>query len=94
MMDVFNSTLLEALGYKFSSTWDFTDPRDPRYTARQISAEAFEPEGIRSKVSSLANLGAYASASALFAAERSYFATATDSASYPTAAVWPSGHPA
>ena len=91
-MDVFNSTKLEALGYQFNSTWGFTDPRDPRYTARPVSPSAFEPAAIQSKISALGHLGAYASASELWAAERSYYATATYSQWAPaTTAEWPSG---
>ena len=89
MMDVFNATILEELGYQFNSTYGYTDPKDPRYTARPISPAAFEPAAIQSKISSLGALGVYASASALFAAERSYYATATYTATYATEQ-WPS----
>lgn len=80
MMDAFNVTLLEELGYEFSSTYDFQDPEDPRYAAQDYSAAAFEPTAIKSKITSLGNLNAYKPAPALAPAEAAYYATA----GYPT----------
>lgn len=76
MMDAFNTTMLSALGYEFNSTQLYADPSDTRFSPQEYNAEAFSPAAISSAVVSLASLNPYASASALIAAEDSYYATA------------------
>ena len=70
MMDAFNVTLLEELGYRFNSTYDFTDPEDPRYAARDYSAAAYRPAAIQSAISSLGSLNAYAPIASIASAKR------------------------
>lgn len=80
MLDVFNTTLLEELGYKFKKTQDFSDPLDPRYRPRPSAASDYEESSIRSTLSALGNLGAYKHAAQVAAAESKFYATA----GYPT----------
>ncbi|KAK5708626.1 hypothetical protein LTR17_020516 [Elasticomyces elasticus] len=74
MMDAFNVTYLQELGY--SSAIDFSDPMNPYFAAQDYSDEAYAPAALSSAASSLANMGAYSSFSAIAAAEASYYATA------------------
>ena len=80
MMDVFNATRLQELGYKDTSIFSLGDPTDPRFAARDYSAAAYEPAAIKSMIHSLGSMNAYAQASSLFAAEAAYYSTAE----YPT----------
>jgi hypothetical protein len=80
MLDVFNTTLLEELGYKFKKTQDFSDPLDPRYRPRPSAASDYEESSIRSTLSALGNLGAYKHAAQVANAESKFYATA----GYPT----------
>lgn len=84
MMDAFNVTYLEALGY--NSSIDFADPTNSQFSAQDYSDAAYAPAAMSSAVSSLANLGAYASFSSLSAAESAYYATAGQSSGDPTTA--------
>ncbi len=96
MMDVFNVTHLQELGYKVDATADLDDPTDSRFAAKDYSAGAYEPAAIKSVISSLGNLNAYAPASSLFAAEAAYYSTAgypTPSATANTAAPTGPGEP-
>ncbi|KAK5767356.1 hypothetical protein LTS12_002509 [Elasticomyces elasticus] len=74
MMDAFNVTYLQELGY--SSAIDFSDPMNPYFAAQDYSDEAYAPAALSSAASSLANMGAYSSFSAIAAAEASYYVTA------------------
>ncbi|KAK4545565.1 hypothetical protein LTR36_002915 [Oleoguttula mirabilis] len=76
MMDAFNTTILSAMGYDFSSTQQYSDPMDTRFAAQDYSDAAFAPDAISSAVASLASMNPYAPASSLMAAEASYYATA------------------
>lgn len=78
MMDVFNVTLLEELGYK--ETQDFWDPMDPRFAPRASKASDYEESSVRSTLRALGSLGAYKNAAAVAQAESEYYATA----GYPT----------
>jgi bilirubin oxidase len=76
MMDAFNTTLVESLGYDFNSTFAFSDPMAEQFTAQDYSDEAYQPSALTSAVLSLASLAPYPLASSLMAAENSYYATA------------------
>ena len=76
MMDVFNVTKLEALGYEFDATTKFSDPNDSKFVAQDFTEDAFAPEVVRSAALSLASLGAYADPTSIIAAHESYYATA------------------
>ena len=80
MMDVFNVTLLDELGYKFKDTQEFWDPMDPRFRPRPSAASDYEESSIRSTLSALGNLNAYKHAAKVAAAESEFYATA----GYPT----------
>lgn len=80
MLDAFNATLLEELGYKFEKTQDFSNPLDPRYRPQPSSASDYEESSIRSTLSALGNLGAYKNAAEIAKAESDFYATA----GYPT----------
>lgn len=73
MMDAMNVTLLKELGYQFNSTWDFAEPTDPRWAAKDYDAGAYEQSAIASTVSKLGNLNAYKPANALATAATKYF---------------------
>ncbi|KAK5126555.1 hypothetical protein LTR85_009489 [Meristemomyces frigidus] len=75
MMDAFNTTKLASMGYEFGSTQQYSDPMDTRFAPQDYSDEAFSPDALSSAVASLASLNPYAPASALMAAEASYYAT-------------------
>ena len=95
MMDVFNTTILEELGYKFADTQDFSDPLDPRYLPRPSAASDYEEQSILSTLDALGNLGAYKNAASLANAESAYYATAgypTESGSSPAPATSTSAH--
>jgi hypothetical protein len=77
MIDVFNVTKLEALGYSFNSTQVYANPMDAEFAALPFKDQDFSFEAEDAAVSSLAALSAYAPASSLMAAESSYWATAT-----------------
>jgi len=76
MMAAFNVTTLAALGYDFSSTQQYADPQDSRFSAQQYSDAAYAPDAVHSAVSSLAALSAYNQATSLSLAEASYYSTA------------------
>jgi hypothetical protein len=57
MMDVFNVTLLNKLGYPESM---LADPMDPRWLARPIAPEAFDQDAIRRKIDEMAKALPYA----------------------------------
>lgn len=89
MLDAFNSTLLEELGYKFEATQDFTDPLDPRFRPRPSAASDYEEQSILSTLDALGNLGAYKHAAKVANAESAFYATAgypTESGSNPAPA--------
>lgn len=81
MMDAFNVTLLEALGYDFKNTIGFSNPTDTRFAPQDYSAQAFESAAVTSAVMSLASLNPYGGATSIMAAQSAYYATA----GYPTA---------
>ena len=76
MMDVFNVTLLEELGYKYQDTQEFQNPLDPRFQAQASSAAAYGPAAIQSTLSYLGHLDAYKPGAKVATAEASYYATA------------------
>nr|POE86934.1 bilirubin oxidase [Quercus suber] len=76
MLAAFNVTALNNLGYDFSSTQQFADPLDPRFSAQVYDASKFTPDAIKKAVDSLAALNAYQPAVALMSAEADYYATA------------------
>jgi len=80
MLDVFNVTRLEALGYQFNNTYGFFDPMDPRFAPQPYSDAAYQPAAIRSVISSLASLDPYGQGAALSTAEQAYWATAAPAA--------------
>jgi FtsP/CotA-like multicopper oxidase with cupredoxin domain len=77
MIDVFNVTKLEALGYGFNSTQVYANPMDAEFAPLAYNAQDFSLDAEINAVSSLAALNAYSPASSLMAAESSYWATAT-----------------
>jgi len=77
MIDVFNVTKLEALGYSFNSTQVYANPTDAKFAALAYKDQDFSMDAEISAVSSLAALSAYSPASSLMGAESSYWATAT-----------------
>lgn len=76
MLDAFNVTKLEALGYKFNSTQVFGIPDDAKFAAKPYNAQDFTSAAEESTVVSLANLNAYAPYKDLVAAESQYYQTA------------------
>ena len=80
MLDAFNVTALDALGYKFGDTQLFADPLDPRFAPRPSKASDYEESAIRATVSALGKLGAYKYGPAVASAEAAYYSTA----GYPT----------
>jgi FtsP/CotA-like multicopper oxidase with cupredoxin domain len=80
MIDVFNVTKLEALGYAFNSTQVYANPMDAKFAALPYKKQDYSLDAEMSAVSSLASLNAYAPATSLMAAQSAYWATATVSA--------------
>lgn len=76
MLDAFNVTKLEALGYQFNSTQVFGDPVDAKFAAKPYNAADFSSDAETSAVVSLANLNAYAPYTQLVAAQSEYYKTA------------------
>nr|POE77559.1 bilirubin oxidase [Quercus suber] len=76
MLAAFNVTALNNLGYDFSSTQQFADPLDSRFSAQVYDASKFTPDAIKKAVDDLAALNAYQPAAALLSAESNYYATA------------------
>lgn len=76
MLAAFNTTRLRELGYDYNSTMGFSDPMDPRFTARDYDVTAFNDEARREKVRMFGNLNAYAPAQSLQSAQAEYYATA------------------
>jgi bilirubin oxidase len=74
MMAAFNVTLLEELGYDFNSTLGYDDPDGNDFAPVAFNADAYEDAAKRSAVRSLGSLNAYQPASALIAAQSSYYA--------------------
>ena len=84
MMDAYNITLVENLGYKdFQSAESLSDPMDARFAAKEYCAAAYQAAAIRSTISSLASLNAYAPAPSLASALSDSYSTA----GYPIASV-------
>jgi hypothetical protein len=78
MMGAFNVTLLTELGYDFNSTHGYDDPEGNEFSAVDFSANAYDEEAKHSAVRSLGSLNAYQPASALIAAQASYYAENAD----------------
>lgn len=76
MLDVFNVTLLESLGYQYPNSTTYGNPEDPRFAPKASSAADFAPAAVTAAVQSLAAMKPYASASQILAAENAYWATA------------------
>lgn len=73
-MAAFNVTLLTELGYDFNSTHGYDDPEGNEFSAVDFSANAYDDDAKHSVVRSLGSLNAYQPASALIAAQASYYA--------------------
>ncbi|OQO12633.1 hypothetical protein B0A48_02095 [Cryoendolithus antarcticus] len=76
MMDVFNVTLLEEMGYDYNSTTSYADPEDTRFIATDYNDDAFSDDAVASAVNALANLNAYAPVNSLIAAQEAHYASA------------------
>ncbi|KAK0842126.1 hypothetical protein LTS02_016602 [Friedmanniomyces endolithicus] len=74
MMDAFNVTYLQELGY--DSSIDFSDPMNPQFAPQAYNDAAYAPAALTSAVSSLANMGAYSAFDSMASAEAAYYATA------------------
>lgn len=77
MLDVFNVTLLQQLGYEYPNATTYSNPEDPRFAPKAYNAADFQPAAVSSAVLSLASLQPYADATPLISAESAYWATAT-----------------
>lgn len=86
-MGAFNVTLLEELGYEFESTQGYDDPYGTEFTAADFSENAYDSDAKHSAVRSLGSLNAYQPASALIAAQASYYANNGDKQNPATALV-------
>jgi len=77
-MAAFNVTLLTELGYEFNSTHGYDDPEGNEFSAVDFSTNAYDNDAKHSAVRSLGSLNAYQPASALIAAQASYYAENAD----------------
>ncbi|QIW97104.1 hypothetical protein AMS68_002622 [Peltaster fructicola] len=77
MLDAFNVTLLENLGYEYPNSTTYGNPEDARFAPKQSVAADFQPAAVTAAVQSLAQMRPYASASEIMDAENAFWATAT-----------------
>jgi len=75
MIDVFNVTKLEELGYTYDSTQAFSVPNDEKFAAVPYKAADFALAAEKSALVYFASLNAYQPASALLAAEANIYKT-------------------
>ncbi|KAH9825623.1 Multicopper oxidase [Teratosphaeria destructans] len=76
MLDAFNVTILNALGYDFNSSLVYSDPMDTRFHPQEYSESLYEPAAISSAIASLGSMNPYGAATALSSAENAYYTTA------------------
>lgn len=76
MMDVFNTTAIEDLGYDLDDVLQFDDPQDPRYDAQDYDAEKYGQEYItQTLLPDLVGSSAYRKLSEVQSAESAYYTT-------------------
>ena len=74
MMDVFNVTAIEDLGYNLTEVLTYDDPTDPRYAAKDYDAQRYGPEYItKTLLPTLVGSDAYRKLDEVVSAESSYY---------------------